>query len=644
MCPKNTGSRFSALLARGVLTLSILVAGTAFGQVAKLDWRQIGNSALDYSLSAVGTGSFDRVWYSPDGATLFARTASGHVFSTSDLETWAELSSQTEPPVPSTRSTQRLPESTASTRAGATAGPKVYAVGRFAYRSDDDGLNWSNLTGYKNTSLLGEGLADLAVSPRDPNEIAVAANTGVWRSVDGGLSWTGLNSALPNLEVRRILGVPSGVQGARIAAGTAAAPGSWEWMPGEKQSWHPSDVADLKLEGDLKKALSIRLHASITAISSSGDYFYIGSADGQIWSSANAGRSWTKGPDVYSGSVERIWIDGREPRVAVAVLGNTNAASLPNAKTAQVLRTINGGGFWDDLTSDLPDGPVHGVAADRATGAIYVATGRGLFMTFGDLVNAGPATAWISISEGLPAAPAADVALDPPGNQLYVALEGYGLYATAAPHRARNPQIVSAADLRARPAAPGALLTVLGASTGAVRAGVNPAAVLATGDSKTEIQVPFDVTGTSLPVSFDSSSGTTTLGISLKSVSPAIFVDRDGTPMLLDGDSGVLLDAMTAAHSDSRVQILATGLGRVRPDWPAGVAAPASNSPRVIAPVRAFLDREPVEVTRAILAPGYVGFYLIEITLPKIVNYGPAELYIEADGQASNRVRLYIEP
>jgi uncharacterized protein (TIGR03437 family) len=56
------------------------------------------------------------------------------------------------------------------------------------------------------------------------------------------------------------------------------------------------------------------------------------------------------------------------------------------------------------------------------------------------------------------------------------------------------------------------------------------------------------------------------------------------------------------------------------------------------------LDRNPVDVTRAVLAPGYIGFYLIEIELPKIVNYGPAELYIEADGRESNRVRLYIEP
>jgi uncharacterized protein (TIGR03437 family) len=49
-------------------------------------------------------------------------------------------------------------------------------------------------------------------------------------------------------------------------------------------------------------------------------------------------------------------------------------------------------------------------------------------------------------------------------------------------------------------------------------------------------------------------------------------------------------------------------------------------------------------VTRATLAPGYVGFYLIEVQLPKLVNSGPAELYLDVDGQPSNRVRVYIEP
>ncbi len=185
---------------------------------------------------------------------------------------------------------------------------------------------------------------------------------------------------------------------------------------------------------------------------------------------------------------------------------------------------------------------------------------------------------------------------------------------------------------------------MLGADLRSARAGSFNAPVLAKADGRTDIQVPFEASGPSLPLSWETSRGATAMAIPLRPTSPAIFVDRDGAPMLLDGDTGVMLDAMTAAHSNSRVQILATGLGRVRPDWPAGDSGPPDNTPRVIAPVKAYVDREPVEVTRAVLAPGYVGFYLVEIQMPKVVNYGPAELYIETDGQPSNRVRIYVEP
>jgi uncharacterized protein (TIGR03437 family) len=367
----------------------------------------------------------------------------------------------------------------------------------------------------------------------------------------------------------------------------------------------------------------------------------VGSDAGQIWSSADRGKTWTKATDAYAGAVRRIWVDARDPRQAIAALGapRTNAS-----KQARVVRTINGGGFWDDLTADLPPGDVNGIAADRRTGAVYAATSRGLFMTYGDLNAAGPATQWTAVADGLPAGPAADVALDAAGNQLYVAVDGFGVYAAASPHRTRDLRVVSAADFASRAAAPGTLLSVLGANLRGAKAGTAPAPVLASADLKTEIQVPFDAAGSNLALSLEGANGVTTMGLPLKPTSPGIFVDRDGTPMLLDGDSGVLLDAMTPAHSNGRVQILATGLGRVRPDWPAGTPAPTDNTPRVVAHVSAFVDREPVEVTRSVLAPRYVGFYLIEIQMPKIVNSGPAELYIEADGQSSNRVRLYIEP
>ncbi|MDP2996595.1 MAG: hypothetical protein Q8N47_03840, partial [Bryobacterales bacterium] len=161
---------------------------------------------------------------------------------------------------------------------------------------------------------------------------------------------------------------------------------------------------------------------------------------------------------------------------------------------------------------------------------------------------------------------------------------------------------------------------------------------------ESQIQVPFEAAGTALAIALETAGGRQTLGVPLRDASPAVFVDRDGAPMVLDADRGVLLDAMTPARSDTRIQILATGLGRVQPEWPTGLAAPLDSPPRVVAPVKVYLDRAPIEVTRATLAPGYIGFYLVEVQLPEIVNAGPAELYMEAGGQPSNRVRIYLQP
>jgi uncharacterized protein (TIGR03437 family) len=73
------------------------------------------------------------------------------------------------------------------------------------------------------------------------------------------------------------------------------------------------------------------------------------------------------------------------------------------------------------------------------------------------------------------------------------------------------------------------------------------------------------------------------------------------------------------------------------------VAAPLDSPPAVTAPVTAFLDGSPVSVTRATLAPGYIGYYVVELQIPAIVNRGTAELRIVMNGEESNRVKLYLE-
>ena len=157
-----------------------------------------------------------------------------------------------------------------------------------------------------------------------------------------------------------------------------------------------------------------------------------------------------------------------------------------------------------------------------------------------------------------------------------------------------------------------------------------------------QIQVPFEATGPTVALNLITAAGTTlNRDLQLAPVSPAILVSPDGVAALFDADSGMPLDR-NVAHPGQRIQIMATGLGRVQPDWPTGQPALAENTPRVVAPVRAFLDRNGVDVTRATLMPGYAGFYLVEVQLPVVVNYGAMELHITAAGTESNHVQIVV--
>jgi len=392
----------------------------------------------------------------------------------------------------------------------------------------------------------------------------------------------------------------------------------------------------------MRWSVSQTLKTSVTAVSSSGDYTYAGSADGRLWASSDGRRTWRAfGSADESGPITAIFTDARDARIAVAVSGTKPALAQ---RAIHVRKTMNGGIFWDDITGNLPDTAANGVTADHASGTVYVAADAGVYMATSDLAAAGSAGSWTRLGEGLPSAPVSDVRLDAAGNQLYVAVDGYGVFATLAPHRLRDPQVVSAADYMARAAAPGSLLTVLGARITEASLASAPVPVLASNASESQIQVPFDARGDTVSLSLRGSTGTLDRTVPLQTAAPAVFVDADGSPMILDADTGLMLDAMHPARAHGRIQILATGLGRVTPDWPAGVAAPLNNPPHVNTPVRVLIDRQPASVTRATLAPGYVGFYLLEVEIPAIINAGPAELYIETGSQSSNRVRVYLEP
>jgi uncharacterized protein (TIGR03437 family) len=597
MCRWDTVNRISALT-RGIGALIALsvVTPLALAQIdpaqTDIGWKRVAGTTIEEGLAGPAGGPVRAVWYAEGTGKLLAQTATGRIFETNDFVHWRL---NTIDSLPAARSIQSM--SLRLSAAGAA-------------------------------NLPGGGYNGLAVSPANAQEISAANAAGVWRSLDGGLSWSGLNEDLPNLTVRKL----SDRRTAVLADGTLVEDraGTWTVLAGS----------------DPELALRIRFaplaHAEeVSAAAQAGSTAYAGTADGRLLVSLDSGATWNEAPQIAGASrategITRIWLDAERPAVALAAAG------------AQLLRTVNGGLFWDDVTGALPGAQIHGIAADRSAGVVYLATDRGVLEGSLSLNDAGPAAVgWKSISRDLPAATAWDVRLNV-DSTLTVALDGYGVFEAPAPHRSRSVRIVNGADMSDRAAAPGSLISVLNASVvAATPAQLNGGAaswpVIASSIGSSQLQVPFEAAPGGFSLALQGKGEQWTVPVTVKNAAPAIFVDAEGSPLILDAASGLVVDPGIAVHAGSTVEVLATGLGRVTPDWPTGVAAPLDSPPAVTAPVTAFLDGSPVSVTRATLAPGYIGYYVVELQIPAIVNRGTAELRIVMNGEESNRVKLYLE-
>jgi uncharacterized protein (TIGR03437 family) len=584
-------------------------------------WRGIGGYTINEGLAGPATGPVKLVWYSPAGNRLLAQTVAGRIFETSDFEHWRLNTSDQVPDRPTFPSVVAFmaPEPEARIQ---QAGNRLYATGPAnLHASDDNGRTWLNLTGFNNRSIIGGGFTALAVSPVNSQEITAANQFGVWRSVDGGLSWRGINEELPNLRARRLLNRRMVVMADSSLVGFDS--GAWTPLPGTDP------------EVSLRSRFTALTGLRVSSVVSGAGILYMGTVDGMLFTSRDNGTSWSEAERAATGAIDRIWVASDRPDSALAAAGT------------HLLRTINGGAFWDDVTGTLPAAIIHGIAADAAAGVVYLATDRGVFSGTVPLNDAGAAGSdWKTVSGDLPAAVAWDVRLNQ-DNTLTVALDGYGIFETQAPHRPRTLRIVNGADMSDRPAAPGSLISILGANVRQGKSGTLSYPVLAASAQSSQLQVPFEAPAGILQIALDGPTGSTdrwSVPLTVRDASPAIFVDSGGAPLLLDSASGLVVDPNVAIHSGSLMQILATGLGKVTPDWATGVPAPLDSPPAVRGTVTAYLDGTPVQVTRATLAPGYVGYYIVELQIPSIVNRGMSELRILMNGEESNRVKLYLEP
>ena len=175
-----------------------------------------------------------------------------------------------------------------------------------------------NLTGYNNRSVIGDGFTALAVAPGNPQEISAANRFGVWRSLDGGLSWRSLNEDLPNLTVRKLIDRRTAV----LADGTLAEAQAGAWTPVEGSD--PEIALRARFGGVRSSARQL----------SSGTTAYAGTADGRLLVSHDSGATWNEAPRIAVRK-HRANLGGR--RSSRRGAGGGRCAPLPHGERRIVL-------------------------------------------------------------------------------------------------------------------------------------------------------------------------------------------------------------------------------------------------------------------------------------------------------------------
>ena len=188
--------------------------------------------------------------------------------------------------------------------------------------------------------------------------------------------------------------------------------------------------------------------------------------------------------------------------------------------------------------------------------------------------------------------------------------------------------------------APGALVSVFGvglgrrgAATTAEIAG-RPVTVLFSSPFQVNLAVPLDLPAGSYTLTLRSSFGVAEGPIELRDVAPAIFRLGEGQMAVVNAN-GQLNSAAQPAARGSAVVLFGTGFGAV---------VPQGNLTRTERPVSARINGLEVPIGYSGLAPGYIGLYQVNVTLPLDMPPGLFQtMELRQGGVAANPLSVAIQ-
>jgi uncharacterized protein (TIGR03437 family) len=216
-------------------------------------------------------------------------------------------------------------------------------------------------------------------------------------------------------------------------------------------------------------------------------------------------------------------------------------------------------------------------------------------------------------------------------------------------------QLVNAAD-QTSPVAPGGLITVLGNNLSPVNLATNevplptaladscltvngvPLPMLFVSSGQINAQLPFNVDGNATMVLRTPGGISDNYLFSILPAAPSVF--RTGTAgpetglaTIVRSENSQIVTPTNPIHPGDTITIFATGLGRTTPVVDAGIPAPSNPSSTALIPPVVTLGGSQLNTTFAGLAPGQIGVYQINATVPAKVPEGmPIPLVISQGG------------
>jgi photosystem II stability/assembly factor-like uncharacterized protein len=314
--------------------------------------RNQGLYGLDARALAVSPGSPGMLWAGLSGQGLFRSANLGR--------RWARV---TLPGAPATGTPL------VDVEIAPSAPSTLYALANFwLWRTTDGGASWSQAYAYPN----GPYLQFLRVDPADPFRLWGSAVTGslgnpltqLLKSTDGGETWESSTRSDLGCKVFDLAFAPSAPSTLYAAGALSTSSRCTDTRPllshstDDGASWTAADI------GPATPSITLLAVDPVDP-----RLVYAGADVGGVWKSADGGASWARAGDLLQG------------RAITALAVSPLAGVLWVATGGSVFRSGDGGATWNDRTDGLQAATIHKLLIDPADPRrVYAATSGGVWM------------------------------------------------------------------------------------------------------------------------------------------------------------------------------------------------------------------------------------------------------------------------